>query len=336
MNTTRTPSSRSATSDRTTRPESVGPTLADPAVPDCELPTRATRSGALPPVGPARRVLAGFAALTTLPYLALKVSWLAGMRTGLNDPEFGHSGAMFWLNFLTMALDVVALVLAVIFLTRRGLRAPAWLVLPPMWIGAGLLGQILLALPLALVVDSVAPSHPPTDEIPPLAGWVYGLVYAGFAGLGIGLLGAFALYARQRWGGRSLPPRTPTARWMLRVGASLIVIAGTVHATVSNVPLDARLLDLAVAVITATALLMLARPELHGRRATVTFVIAFMGTGAVVAWGTYLGVITAVPNELVGQSAIDWATVGASALRMLAGFFAVAALAVRLSRPRWR
>lgn len=288
--------------------------------------------GSLPPVGPARRALAGFAALTTLPYLALKVSWLAGMRTGLNDPEFGHSSTMFWLNSLTMGLDVVALVLAVIFLTRRGLRAPAWLVLPPMWIGAGLLGQILLALPLAVFVNTVAPSHPPTDEIPPLADWVYPLVYAGFAGLGIGLLGAFAIYARQRWGGRSLPPVTARARRMLRGAAVLIVGAGVVHTVVSGVPLDARLLDLAVAVVTAAALLALGRSSLRGRRATAALVVAFMGTGAVVAWGTYLGVITAIPNELVGQTETDWATVGGAALRMAAGFVGVGALAVRLTR----
>lgn len=333
-NTTRRPASQAISSGLSTRPD---PDLPDAELPDTELPNTelpdAEQPGTeLPPVGPARRVLAGFAALTTLPYFALKVSWLVGMRTGLNDPEFGHSGAMFWLNFLTMMLDVVALVLAVIFLTRRGLRAPAWLVLPPMWIGAGLLGQILLALPLAMIVDSVSPSHPPTDEIPPLDEWVYSLVYAGFAGLGIGLLGAFAIYARQRWGGRSLPPVTPRARRSLRAAAGLIAVAGIVHAVVSAVPVDARLLDLVVAGVTATALLALTRPTLRGRLATATVIVAFMGTGAVVAWGTYLGVITAVPNELVGQTETDWATIGGSALRAVAGFVGIAALAARLTR----
>lgn len=98
---------------------------------------------------------------------------------------------------LTGGLDLVALVLAVVFF--RGLRAPAWLVLPPMWLGAGLLGQILVAFPVILLTSS-GPSSPGSGQVPPLADWVYLLVYGGFAGLGIGLLGAFAVYAWQRWG----------------------------------------------------------------------------------------------------------------------------------------
>lgn len=291
----------------------------------------AADAAALPPVGPARRALAGFAALATLPYLALKVAWLSGLRIGLNDPEFGRSTAMYVLNSLTLALDVVALALAVVFLTRRGLRAPAWLVLPPMWIGAGLLGQILVTLPIGLIASAVAPSQPPTDEIPPLEGWVYAAVYTGFTGLGIGLLGAFLLYARQRWGGRALPAPTALARRTLAVAAALIVVAGVAHVTLSALPIGTRLVDLMVAGTAAAALLALLRPDLRGRAARVVVMVAFVGTGALAAWGTYLGVITVVPNELVGQTEIDWQTAGASAGRALAGFVGAGALAARMS-----
>ncbi|WP_162802052.1 hypothetical protein [Ornithinimicrobium murale] len=287
---------------------------------------------ALPPVGRPRRALAGFAALATLPYLALKVAWLSGSRTGLNDPEFGRSTAMQILNSLTLALDVVALVLAVVFLTRRGLRAPAWLVLPPMWIGAGLLGQILVSLPLALVVQAVAPSQPPTEELPPLDAWVYPVVYAGFAGLGIGLLGAFAIYAHQRWGGQQLPALTPFARRVLVGVATLIVVSMVGHMTLRTLPLGTRLLDLAVACTAAAALLALQHPDLRGRAARAVVVVAFIGTGALAAWGTYLFVITVIPNELVGQTAIDWQVAGVSAGRALAGMAGAGALAARLSR----
>lgn len=297
-----------------------------------DLRSGATDTTALPPVSPSRRALAVFAALTTLPYMALKIAWLSGLRIGLNDPEFGRSTAMHVLNSLTLALDVVALALAIVFVTRRGFRAPAWLVLPPMWIGAGLLGQILVSLPLALVVNAVAPSHPPTDAIPPLDGWVYAAVYTGFAGLGIGLLGAFAIYARQRWGGRSLPVLTPFARRALITAAGLAVVAGLGNVLISRAPLDTRLLDLAVACTAAAALLALAHPDLRGRVARAVVVVAFVGTGALVAWGTYLFVITVVPNELVGQSVIDWRTAGAAAGRAAAGFLAVGALAARLTR----
>lgn len=297
-----------------------------PARPQREQPAGDQAPGELPPVGPVRRSLAVFAAVMTLPYLALKIAWLSGSRVGLSDPDFGTSTAMTVLNALTMGLDVVALVLAGVFLFRRGIRAPLWLVLPPMWIGAGLLGQILVALPLHLVVQAVSPSQPATGELPPIADWVFSLVYAGFAGLGIGLLGAFVIYAWQRWGHRPLPHPGPPTRLGLRVGAALAVGAGLVHLLLSDVPLGTRALDLAVAVITAGALLVLARPG-TGR---VAVVMAFVGTGALTAWGTYLAVIQLVPNELVAQTVIDWPTVTASLLRAAAGFVGVGALIARL------
>lgn len=284
-----------------------------------------------PTVPAARRALAGLAATATLPYLVLKLAWLAGTPVGLRDPDLATSPAMLWLNGLTMVLDVVALALAVVFMTRRGLRAPAWLVLPPMWIGAGLLGQILLALPLSLVARAVAPSQPPTTAgPPPVAGWVYGMVYTGFAVLGIGLLGAFALYARQRWGGRVTPAPTPGSRTALRAGAGLLAVAAVAHLVLSDVPLGSRVLDLVVGAAGVAALLALARPQVRGRAALAAAVLAFVATGAAAGWGTYLGVITAVPNALVGQTAIDWTTVGTSALRTLAGLGGAAALLARL------
>lgn len=280
----------------------------------------------LPRVGPVRASLALFAALMTLPYLVLKLAWLSGSRVGLHDPEFGTSTAMTVLNSLTMGLDIVALVLAGVFLFRRGIRAPLWLVLPPMWIGAGLLGQILVSLPLELVAQAVSPSQPTPGEVPPIADWVYGLVYAGFAGLGIGLLGAFAIYAWQRWGDRPLPVPTRLARRVLHLAALLVIGSALAHLVLSDVPLGTRLLDLVLAGVTAAALVALTRPD-AGRVATV---LAFVGSGALAAWGTYLAVIQLVPNELVGQTVIDWQTVGASLARAVAGFTAAAALIARL------
>lgn len=294
--------------------------------------------GELPPVGPVRRSLALFAAVMTLPYLVLKVAWLSGSSVGLPDPEFGTSTAMTVLNGLTMGLDVVALVLAGVFFFRRGIRAPLWLVLPPMWIGAGLLGQILVALPLQLVVQAVSPSRPTTGEPPPIADWVYSLVYAGFAGLGIGLLGAFAIYAGQRWGHRPMPQPRPRTRGWLRFAAALAVVGGVVHLVLSDVALGTRVLDLAVAFTMAGALLALTRTGAGragaGRAGAgrVAVVAAFVGTGALTAWGTYLAVILLVPNELVGQTVVDWPTVSASLLRAAAGFVGIGALLARLRR----
>lgn len=293
--------------------------------------TSASREGASPPpglprVGPVRRSLAAFAALMTLPYLALKIAWLSGSGVGLQDPEFGSSTAMLVLNAVTMGLDVVALILAGIFFFRRGIRAPLWLVLPPMWIGAGLLGQILVTMPVSLVWQAASPAQPTTGEVPPIADWVYAAVYAGFTGLAIGLLGAFAIYAWQRWGHLPLLPSGARARVALRAATVLVVVAGIADAVLADVPQINRVIDLVVAGVVAASLMALTRPA-AGRG---TVVLVFAGTGALAAWGSYLAVVLLVPNELVGQSTVDWATVGASLARATAGFAGVGALALRL------
>ena len=280
----------------------------------------------LPRVGPVRRSLAAFAALMTLPYLVLKIAWLSGSRVGLQDPEFGHSTAMLVLNSLTMGLDVVALILAGVFFFRRGIRAPLWLVLPPMWIGAGLLGQILLTMPVNLIWAAVSPAQPTADELPPIADWVYAMVYAGFSGLGIGLLGAFAIYAWQRWGQHPIPRPGPRSRAVLRGAAALAAVSGLAQLVLADLPLLNRIIDLVIAGILAVVLLALGRPG-AGRG---TAVVAFAGTGALTAWGTYLTVILLIPNDLVGQSSVDWATVGTSLLRAAAGFAGAGALIARL------
>lgn len=143
-----------------------------------------------------RRALSIAAHSMTLPYLMLKLAWLSGSRIGLIDPTFGRSTSMHLLNGATVCLDVVALALAVTFGTKLGQRVSAYLVVPPMWVGAGLLGQVLV------MVGAFAVHHPPvesTTETAPMATWVYAAVYADFCGLGLCLLPAFALYARDRW-----------------------------------------------------------------------------------------------------------------------------------------
>lgn len=286
----------------------------------------------LAPVGPARRLLAVLAALMALPYLGLKVAWLSGSRVGLNDPEFGTSGAMYALNALTGMLDVVAFVLAAVFFFRRGLRAPAWLVVPPMWIGAGLLGQVLLMLPYALIAQAVNSPAAAGDVPLPIAGWVFTLVYAGFAGMGIGLLGAFAIYARQRWGRVQVPAIDAVGRKALLVAAVLVLGASLVHLAISDHPLGNRLVDLLIAGVAAAALVTLARRRSSAGVFRAAVVLGFVGTGALAAWGTYHGVVSLVPNELVGAAGIDWPTAGAAVLRMIAGFAGAGAMVVRLRR----
>jgi len=145
-----------------------------------------------------RRKLAIGAVLMTLPYSALKLAWILGSRLGLRDDSFGTSTTMHVLNTATLGLDLVALTLAVIFFV--GARAPKWLILPTMWVGYGLLGQIVVVIAPSVAIQLLHGPSGGEAAAPPIAGWVYAAVYTGFSGLGICLLPAFAIHAWQRWG----------------------------------------------------------------------------------------------------------------------------------------
>lgn len=272
-----------------------------------------------------RRVLAAFAAVTTLPYLGLKAHWLLGGRSGLVDPEFGRSTSMQVLNLLTAALDVVALVLAVVLF--RGLRAPARLLLPPMWVGAGLLGQILVAFPVILLTQS-GPTSPPDGSVPPLADWVYLLVYGGFAGLGLGLLGAFAVHAWQRWGHLTPTAATGMQRGWLLVAAGLALASALATLSLSPQPALTRAMDAVVALLAAGSLAVLSRSP-AARPGRTCVVVAFVTTGAMAAWGTYQMVLRTIPNELIGTAAPGTGEVTESAVRLVAGIVGGVALALR-------
>lgn len=151
--------------------------------------------------GPGRLRL-GVCAVTVaacVPYLAIKAAWLSGSTVGWNDPEAAKESALYVGNAITMGMDAVAVLVVLAFTFRWGLRIPAWLVLTPMWIGAGLLAPIALAVPLGSLVQTLFTSEPLTPSDSAIQDWVFGVVYAGFTLQGLGLLTAFVLYARERW-----------------------------------------------------------------------------------------------------------------------------------------
>lgn len=146
----------------------------------------------------ARRVACAGTIAATLPYLTLKTLWLTGDDIGLTDPSFNNESGMVALNSATVAMDLVAVLVAVIFASRRGLRIPAWTVVLPMWVASGLLAPIAVTLPvtLATLADGA-------DDPLPLQPWVRPIVYGGFTLQALTLGIGFALYAATRWG----PPR---------------------------------------------------------------------------------------------------------------------------------
>ena len=93
--------------------------------------------------------IVGYGAIAcAVPYLALKIVWLAGGTLGVADTAMMSDPSMFVLNLVTAGMDVIAIALALAFTYAWGQRIPAWLVLPPVWVATGLLVKFVLAVPL--------------------------------------------------------------------------------------------------------------------------------------------------------------------------------------------
>ncbi|WP_067486015.1 hypothetical protein [Actinomadura hibisca] len=172
----------------TTTPSAVLPAPAAPAAP-----------GARP--GVLRLAVCALTILACVPYLTLKLSWLAGGSIGWRDGSAPQDTALYAANAVTMAMDAVAVAIVLAFTFAWGRRLPAWLVVIPMWVGTGLLAPIVLGLPLGAALQGLTSSAPivPDTQDEMLRGWVFVMVYGGFSVQGIGLVTTFVLYARARW-----------------------------------------------------------------------------------------------------------------------------------------
>jgi hypothetical protein len=148
-----------------------------------------------------RAAAAATAIAACLPYAALKVAWLTGSSVG-SATAMGaaslHDGRHSVGNVVTLAMELVAVMLALALGHRRGQKLPAAVVLIPVWVGTGLLAPIALGLPLGILAQAIVGGSPaPADN--GLHGWVYAVVYGGFVVQAVALLTAFLLYARVRW-----------------------------------------------------------------------------------------------------------------------------------------
>jgi hypothetical protein len=144
------------TTRRGPAPQASTPPTSDPGGPATRTAAdRAARPAAATP-GPARGrqglrgrgetgpprsrlLLALGAAVGTVPYLGLKVAWIAGSGVGLPDPGPMHTPPMIAANAVTAALDVCVVLLALALTMGWGRRLPALVVLLPAWVGTGLL-----------------------------------------------------------------------------------------------------------------------------------------------------------------------------------------------------
>jgi hypothetical protein len=164
-----------------------------------------TTTAAAPPAGRLRHALCAITILAALPYLVLKVLWVCGAEVGVRGSGM-RDGTLKGVNTLTIAMDAVAIGVALALVRPWGLRVPAWVLIFPMWVATGFLAPIVVGAPAAALAGAVSGGFGGNggnsgDTSPEsLSGWVFALVYGGFGVQGVALAAGFVLHARARWG----------------------------------------------------------------------------------------------------------------------------------------
>jgi hypothetical protein len=150
----------------------------------------------------------------TVPYLVLKLMWLSGSTVGMTDHHGSDemSSTRFVAgNSITVTLMVVAAAFAVALTRSWSNRVPARLVFVLAAGASGLLAPILVGMPAGMVVQAVARGEVGPAGDSGLAPWVFGIVYLGFAVLGLALAILVILHVIDRWGSLiAQPPRRPS------------------------------------------------------------------------------------------------------------------------------
>ncbi|MEU6946858.1 hypothetical protein ABZ957_16760 [Streptomyces sp. NPDC046316] len=320
------------------------------------LPTPAPTDTGRPSAG--RRLLRVLAVLACLPYISLKIAWIAGSEIGIpaGSVLLTNRGLMATVNAVTVAMDAAVVVLVLLLTQPWGRRVPSWLLAFPMWVATGLIAPIMVGFPAQIVIGllsgpdtTAAPREPFLDE------WVFGVVYGGFIIQGLALGTLFVLYARDRWGHvwhgslGALPARLCGAGTRVTaVAASLLALApAAVHvmwglgsdrglspAQVSRRTDDfyvlewMRALFIAVAVVTVLLLVLRRTRSLSVR---TTLGLAWVGSGGVGCWGAFLTLTTLMPDTDPAKAFTGLARL-TYAGEMITGFLLAGCLAVLLRR----
>ena len=277
-----------------------------------------------PPPVAYHRALGWLASAGTLPYVLLKILWLAGSPVGTRDPAFLADPVIHTMNAVTLGMDLVVVALALALTHRWGARLPPWLVLLPMWVGTGFLVPMAVAIAPATVV-TIATGAIGTGPLQP---WVQPMVYGGFAWQGIFLSAAFVVYARSRWGGvvTATTPAAPGLLPLLRVIAGGGIVMAAISAVLQLagglaggdlIGLAVQTVNAALPAIGAAGVLALVRGTLRPWVATAA---AWTGTAAMFSWGLYNTAIATLHTPLVAGST----ALGMAQLTGLLGGFALA------------
>ncbi|MEV8366050.1 hypothetical protein [Streptomyces niveus] len=289
----------------------------------------ATAAGTAPSLGRGVRALRAVAIASCLPYITLKILWIAGDRTGVPDGStlLDHRARMAVANGVSVVLDATVVVLALLLTQPWGRRVPAWLLVLPMWAAAGLLAPIMTGYPLQLAASVVEGSRPaPSNSEPFLDAWVFGVVYGGFILQGLTLGALFVRYARRRWGHLwrvrvGDPPATTAIRAAVTAGSLLALLPAVMHllwaagATtgLSADRVESRSTDFylvegvnglfAVVAVVGTLLLVFQFRRGTGLSPRWPLAAAWVGSGTLGCWGGFLFLVTALPGEQDGRAA---------------------------------
>lgn len=290
-----------------------------------------------PRLGRLRQVVCWGAVAATLPYLALKVAWLAGSEIGMADPTLLADPAYLVANAITLLLDAFVVLLALALTYDVGRRLPAWLLVPPLWVATGLLGPIVALLPMTLALVDGRARGASQDA---LESWVYAVVYGGFSVQGLLIGVAFALYAARRWpavlrgrlGAGPTSPLLPAQRFLAGgLGALAAVVAALnlayalgMRAGLQGLADRQTTIDrVTLGVYAGFALLVaVGLPTLVVRRparwpAWLPLALTWLGSGAMTGWGLYFLAISTRDPSLTGPGLTALAamktTVGAAA-----------------------
>lgn len=305
----------------------------------------------------ARRVLRTLAVLACVPYVTIKIAWMAGSEIGIpaGSPLLDDRGLMAAVNGVTVLMDAAVVVLALLLTQAWGRRVPSWLLAFPMWVATGLIAPIMIGFPAQSLVSLFTAPEPAGSREPFLDPWVFTVVYGGFIVQGLTLGTLFVLYARDRWGHvwrgtvGELPARLsgPGVRVAACAGVLIALVPATVHtlwtagSTVGLPPARAEAWDGDLVVLEVMRLLFLAVGTVfvlalvfrRGRSLRVRTVLGlgWVGAAGTGCWGGYLFLVTFMPETDPAKAATDLMRL-TYAGEMITGFLLAGCLAVFLRR----
>ncbi|MCT4355012.1 hypothetical protein M5362_17935 [Streptomyces sp. Je 1-79] len=271
----------------------------------------------------ARRILRTLAGVACLPYISLKIAWVFGSEIGIpaGSVLLEHRTLLIVANSVSVVMDAVVAVLALLLTQPWGLRVRAWLLAFPLWAATGLLSPIMIGFPAQLAVSLVTgPPKPAAGGEPFLDDWVFGIVYGGFIVQGLALGTLFVLYVRERWAHvwrgtlGDLPARLcgTGTRVTAALASLLALVPAAVHvmwasgatrglspAQIARRTDDFYVLEWTRALFVAVAvagvvLLVLRRARSLSVRTTLG--LAWVGSGGVGCWGAYMMLVTFMPD----------------------------------------